>query len=308
MLTIASICTGGGGADIGFAMAGFTPIWGIEIDQQIAAIGAKNLERHNPQHQMIVADVGNVDPYCLQRPDVLWCSPSCQTSSSSQLATVADMRIAKGTARLIQALKPSHFFLENVGRYRHLPPFKLIQQTLQALNYSTDCQLVDFVDYGLPQHRRRLIFRATLDRLLTFPARSYCSGWRFAISDLIPTFEQVKPVAHQRPLLSALQPGSLIQRVGGRKGRVYVAAPDEAVWTIRSFQNGDRHWRQADLWDGENLRTLSPRAYARLQGFFDSYDLPPRPKDAICVVGNAVPPSFARQLGVSFYESLQDLA
>lgn len=86
MLTIASICTGGGGADIGFAMAGFTPIWGIEIDQQIAAIGAKNLERHNPQHQMIVADVGNVDPYCLQRPDVLWCSPSCQTSSSSQLA------------------------------------------------------------------------------------------------------------------------------------------------------------------------------------------------------------------------------
>lgn len=229
MPTIASICTGGGGTDIGFAMAGFTPIWGIEIDEQIADVGATNLDRYNPSHRMIVADVGDADSCYLQRPDVLWCSPSCQTSSSSQLSTAVDMRTAKGTARLVERLKPSYFFLENVGRYGHLPPFRLIRRALQKLGYSIDCQLIDLADYGLPQRRRRLILRAALGHLPEFPARSRCGGWRSAISDLIPTFERVKSVAHQRPLLPTLQPGSLIQRIGGRKGRVHVAAPDEAI-------------------------------------------------------------------------------
>mgnify|MGYP000440924384 FL=1 len=40
MKTYASLFTGGGLADWGARAAGLTPVWGVELDAQIAAAGA----------------------------------------------------------------------------------------------------------------------------------------------------------------------------------------------------------------------------------------------------------------------------
>ncbi len=47
------------------------------------------------------------------------------------------------------------------------------------------------------------------------------------------------------------------------------------------------------LVDGAWMRMLTAREYARAQGFEDSYVLPRAHKEAVKVVGNAVPPPLA---------------
>src|SRR3972149_297635 len=73
--TLASMFTGGGLFDIGAIAAGYTSIWGIEMDDKIAAVARLN------DLPVITADVCKVDFSALERPDHLHASPPCPNFS-----------------------------------------------------------------------------------------------------------------------------------------------------------------------------------------------------------------------------------
>ena len=51
--------------------------------------------------------------------------------------------------------------IENVARYRGTAALKIITDQLDAMGYKYDInEMFDAADYGVPQHRQRMILRA----------------------------------------------------------------------------------------------------------------------------------------------------
>lgn len=190
MKTFASLFSGGGGADIGAAMAQFQPIWGVELDLDIAGVYAANLG-----HQPIVKSVVEVNPNSLERPDVLWASPPCQEWSvarSKSLPKRVDADIGYSIIPFLKTLQPKTFILENVEAYRKARVFHALVDVLHQLGYWTSWSVLNMADFGVPQTRRRLILRAVKDGFVpSLPQVQKWCGWYEAIANLIPTLPRI---------------------------------------------------------------------------------------------------------------------
>lgn len=149
MKTLASLFSGGGGADIGSISAEFQPIWAIENDPDIAGVYATNIG-----HQPIVRSVADVNPNSLERPDVLWASPPCQEWSvarSKSLPKRVDADIGYSIIPFLKTLQPKIFILENVEAYRKARVFHAIVNVLHQLGYWTSWSVLNMADWGIPQ-------------------------------------------------------------------------------------------------------------------------------------------------------------
>ncbi|MBW4638588.1 MAG: DNA cytosine methyltransferase [Gloeocapsa sp. UFS-A4-WI-NPMV-4B04] len=69
------ICCGGGGASLGMLAAGLKHGWAIESDPEIASVYKANVG------DVICGFAQNLNPYHLEKVDVLWCSFPCQAFS-----------------------------------------------------------------------------------------------------------------------------------------------------------------------------------------------------------------------------------
>jgi DNA-cytosine methyltransferase len=201
MLTSASLFTGGGGFEVGAMMAGYKPVWGVEIRPDIAAVAERNI----PGLKVIVADVAAVDYSALPRVDHLHASPSCKKASianSEGGEYPEDIAAAEAVARAIKALRPTHFTLENVWGYRNFEAFKLIVRCLREQGYFVDWWHLNSADYAVPQTRQRLILIASLIQQPRRPQPTHSDAvdmfgvykpwvvWYEAIEDLIPTLPE----------------------------------------------------------------------------------------------------------------------
>lgn len=211
----ASLFTGGGLWDIGAMMAGFTPVWGVEIRPDIAAVAERNI----PGFYVVRADVATVDYSALPKVDHLHSSPSCKNASGANSGgeeAPEDIASALGTCRALRALKPHCFTLENVYYYRTFKSFRLLLACLSELGYHYDYWRLCSADYGVPQERYRLILIARPDRNPAKPMQTHYKpdakkavkgmrsmfwepwrGWYSAVEDLIPTLPETQPAPWQ---------------------------------------------------------------------------------------------------------------
>ncbi len=191
MTTFASLFTGGGIADIGAIQAGLKPIWGIEIDPAIAEVAEGNLK-----HKVVCKSVLDANPHSLDRPDILWASPPCQSFSIAKVGgkeTEQDQALAIKIVDFIKVLRPAAFVLENVEAYKRSASLEFIEGALYALGYWIDRQILNTADFGVPQTRRRLILRAVLGGFpAPLPLPVPWVGWYAAIEDLIPSLPETQ--------------------------------------------------------------------------------------------------------------------
>lgn len=256
----ASLFTGGGLWDVGAMMAGLTPVWGVEIRPDIAAVAERNI----PGLRVIVSDVAAVDYSALPKVDHLHASPSCKNASGANSEgeeSPEDLAAAEAICRALREVGPATFTLENVWAYRNFEAFKLVVGQLTCLGYFVDWWHLNAADYGVAQTRKRLILIARLDRQPRKPVPTHSKtpdpfgiykpwvGWLEAIADLVDTLPdsefapwQISRLPAELKSMLLAQGGYLLssQTSSDHKGNEYglVRRPiEEPAFTITANSN-----------------------------------------------------------------------
>jgi DNA (cytosine-5)-methyltransferase 1 len=163
-LRVVDLFCGAGGIAEGFRAAGFKVVGGADIDPDACATFAHNFPGAEAVHGDLREPAARERALALAgTADVLVGGPPCQAFSQVRNHTrlIDDPRngLYREFVRALQVCRPAAFLMENVPG---LDQMGAREQVLEDLGlegeYRVRAQLVDAVDYGVPQTRRRLLF------------------------------------------------------------------------------------------------------------------------------------------------------
>ena len=308
--TVGTLFMGGGGADLGLEAAGFKSLWGIERDPKIAEVARLNF----PNTKVFNQCVGETRIHHLERVNLLWMSPPCQQYSVARRGDIPDHKDKDAglyCCNYIAILSPRWVILENVPGYAKSPTFEAILRSLIDCGYRYHWLILDAADYGVPQNRKRLIMWAVKNDqpIPYFPESKPKKGWYQAIADLIPEMQDCELADWQIKRLNELgyvnshSPVLLIPRAGASVNNIIPTPQNQPSPTIRAMTSG-RHTHWADIVQGSQIKRISQKATARLQTFPDSYQFPESKSLSQQIIGNAVPPLLAKELGLAILKSI----
>lgn len=316
--TVLELFAGAGGASLGLHRAGWAPLGCIEREPAAARVlGSAGLPA-------IEADVYAVDfSRWAGQVDLLWASPPCQPGSvAGKRRGGEDARDGwPATLTAIDEARPSWFLAENVlGWSYHADSCALDRGGCPACHYShvldqiglrfpySGVWKLDAADYGVPQHRRRLlVWAGPLPLDADGPRLTHAApGWADGLG--LPPWETLGEAVGD-----TLNRGSCAERAcypcDGSHGRACSepwrkAAPSVTITTGESkgtrasattgwsFHGGpDRASDVAFLAAG--IRRVSLREALILQGFPADWPLQGTVEEQYTQVGNAVPPPLA---------------
>lgn len=157
----------------------------VEYDPKIAAVHTQN----HPESRMQNVDVREAQFSTYQGIDYLHASPVCKNFSAAKAQRgelELDIETARATAKAIDSIGPQVVTVENVPRYQGSEALKIITDKLDERGYSWDITVFDAADYGVPQHRKRMLLRAVSGKreLPPLPEKQPQVGWYQAIADL----------------------------------------------------------------------------------------------------------------------------
>lgn len=159
--SVVSLFTGAGGLDIGFEQAGFQTVWANDLNPDACATFELN---HGPgiircgELQEFLPELAKLDA-----PEVLIGGPPCQGFSVAGYMDINDPRseLVFTYMKVLRALNPRAFVLENVKALASLAKFRPIRERLlreaEAAGYSVKLIVVRAADFGVPQARERML-------------------------------------------------------------------------------------------------------------------------------------------------------
>lgn len=159
---------GAGGLSLGFEQAGFDVVAAVEIDPIHCAAHAFNFPHCTviPQSisELTGADIRARAQLGNRRIDVVFGGPPCQGFSMMGQRALDDPRnsLVREFVRIVAELRPLYFVFENVkgltvGKHRIF--LDELVEAFSAAGYRVRLpwSVFDVADYGVPQHRERLI-------------------------------------------------------------------------------------------------------------------------------------------------------
>lgn len=163
---------GAGGLTCGLSQAGFNMKLGIEIDSNFA----ETLKENNKSMKVIISDIRKINPteainYTrLQKNEInlIAGGPPCQGFSQSNCRSRYLENplnsLYKEFFRFVKWIQPQVFLLENVAGLKNLHKgsvFRAVIEIGEKLEYFMQWKIVNTVDSGVPQRRKRIIFIGT---------------------------------------------------------------------------------------------------------------------------------------------------
>lgn len=155
MATVLDLFCGCGGLSLGFQEAGFD-IVGAH-DHWCAAVSTYN---RNFSHHATKTEISPQAGFC--KADVIIGGPPCQGFSSAGLRLANDHRntLVSAFAQIIAQLLPKAFVFENVEGFltgaRGAYVFELLEP-LVAAGYRIHLRKINAANFGVPQHRKRVV-------------------------------------------------------------------------------------------------------------------------------------------------------
>ena len=295
---VLDLFAGCGGLSLGFEAAGFRTI-GYEMVEAAVETYNRNL-KGRCYNQFL--EVGFKYPES-EQIDIIIGGPPCQPFSrfGNQMG-IDDAR--DGFPVFIDAvrrIRPRVFLFENVANIlgRHKWYLDLIVSELRKLGYVVEYQIVNAVDYGVPQNRERLICVGH-QAVFHFPVKEHLrTTVEDAIGDLMYRFderskfltpEQERYIAIYEEKSHCVTPRDL--------------HPDRPARTItcRNLAGATSDMQRVKLVDGRRRR-IEVREAARLQSFPDWFEFCGTETRQFYQIGNAVPPLLAYKLAMALKQT-----
>lgn len=332
---------GSGAASAGAQAAGFQIYGAVEHD----GAAARTFRTAHPRATCANEDIRNLDDTALRAlaggpaPALLIACPPCQgftnLAATRPGGARADPRntLIDETARAISVLKPQAVLFENVPGLRSSGERNLehLLTTLANLGYHTACDTVDAADYGVAQHRRRLIVIARLDEMPAWPAPTHGPGRAHphrTVADAIGAMAPTVGLAHAKrhggpeafdwhvvrdihPLtlarLKATPEGGTREQLPQRlRPRCHQGAGSDHTNTYGRMRfdapaptitSGCATFSKGRFGHPSADRALSVREAATLQGLSSAHRIvTDQIEEATAIVGNALPPPLSEAL------------
>lgn len=327
-----SFFSGCGGLDLGFHEAGFE----ILVANELEELFCKSLESNKNKYfcsQMSVSsgDIRKINPDDLPDDiDFIIGGPPCQTFSASgrRAGGAAGQQDERGTlfqayGRIIKAKQPKGFLFENVrgilGSNKG-QDWKDIKSYFADLGYKLDYRILDACDYGVAQHRERLILVGHNNKYdFEFPRPVFGPDSKNGVPH-ISAKEALRGVIHDESLEDLAFTGGkyshLLPEVPEGSNYLYFTEKrgyPNPIFAYRSrfsdfLYKADRNTPTKTLiaspgkytgplhWDN---RYFSVAEYKRLQGFPDDFIIKGNRQEKIRQIGNSVSPKIAYFLALA---------
>ncbi|MCJ8052773.1 DNA cytosine methyltransferase [Shinella curvata] len=340
-----SLFSGAGGLDIGFLQAGFDIRACVEIENSYCDTLEANVGRHNSYGaatKVFRQDIRDFDATKFRGMGIRCVigGPPCQTFSaagrrSGGVIGIDDDRgqLFKAYCRILDELQPEVFLFENVYG---LPganggaAWREIHEAFAQRDYELNWEVIDAADYGVPQHRERLILVGHKRGKFAFPLPTHGPDAKngkalVSVETAIADLQQENEPYHDNlgglygHLLPFVPEGLNYAYFTAEMGhpapvfawrskfhdllyKVERNAPCRTIKAQPGKFTGPFHWKN---------RHFTVPELKRLQSFPDNYEIVGSFAKVLEQIGNSVPPRLAYALAVSvreqLLESTQDL-
>ena len=324
-----SLFSGAGGLKIGIEKAGFEVAVSSDISEHARQTHLKNWTHSNfllgdirqITHEDLLACAGG------KKPNLLIGGPPCQGFSTlgDKLSSDPRNQLFKEFLRIARELTPELILIENVKALSTMYKGQFaqwIKEELRAIGYNVYHEILNAADFGVPQIRNRtFIVGSTSSTDFEFPKETHgelTGASHVTVGEALNGLPEDQagipnhiPLNHSDTVIARYK---LIPE-GGR-----LPPPEELPVEIRrknfgnTYKRLDRSAPSLTMVPGNNAfpvhptfdRSLTPREAARLQTFPDSFEFTGDRRNQCILVGNAVPPLLAEQLGNKLIKHLRD--
>ena len=346
--TVIDLFCGAGALTHGFVLEGFNVVAGLDADKSCKYA----YETNNPGATFIEKKIEDVEAAELKQryPErhvkiLVGCAPCQPFSAYNKGKRNKDdkWKLLDNFSDLISKIQPDIVSMENVPNLTTFRKGKIYRDFVDCLEEDyivTECPRVSCLDYGIPQHRKRLVLFASKPKYgkieLLDPTHTpdKYEKVRNVISDLEPLRAgKTNPndPYHKAAGLSELN----LQRIkASKQGGTWRDWPDELVARCHKQESGNSYssiygrmiWRapaptittqccgfgNGRFGHPKQNRAISLREAARLQTFPDDYEFvhPDEPHSITTIsrlIGNAVPVKLARVIARSIKHHLQNV-
>ncbi len=315
----------GGGSTMGYKLAGYEMLGGVEIDPKIMAIYREN---HNPKHSYLmgVQDFNKIPadqiPKELFNLDILDGSPPCSSfsmSGSRESAWGEKKKFREGQANQVlddlffdfldtaKILKPKVVIAENVkgmvmGKAKGY--VKLIAERFEKEGYDMQLFLLNSAFMGVPQRRERTFFIGRRKDLklpnlkLSFNEKPITV--REAFGELSEELGASGLNSINYKYYRATSPGSSLSKVHP-KGHLFNSFRlDEGLIAPTVTGNSQGLYREKDMYG------LTKGQFSRLQSFPDDFDFLDQKPGYVC--GMSVPPFMMQRVSDQIHKQWFNLS
>lgn len=295
---------GAGGFSTGAVMAGATVVWAGNHWPAAVEIHARN----HPGALHVCQDLHQADWSAVPAHDLLLASPCCQghTRARGKAANNPEHDASRSTAWAVVSAaeyhRPPLVLVENVVEFQDWLLFPAWRTAMEALGYTLTPHVVDAADHGVPQNRVRLFIVCSRGKeiKLQLPKREHAPASSF-IDFGAGRWSPVNRPRRAARTLGVVEHGRrthgdrfLVAYFGNSKTARAVSRP------VGTITTRDRY----AVVDGDRMRMLSATECRDAMGFPSTTILPERHRDAVHMLGNAVPPPVARD----FVEAIRGAA
>lgn len=174
-LIVLDLFSGAGGFSYGFQKAGFFVAAGVDFDPASVLTHGYNFLSKSVCENItdIVDPLQFIQSLGIPRVDVIIGGPPCQGFSQIGKAAIRSLglqdhyhniinNLYKEFVRFVEALQPQMFLMENVPTMASFGDGELVERikdTFTRLGYTVDHSILNAVEYGVPQKRKRLFIQ-----------------------------------------------------------------------------------------------------------------------------------------------------
>ncbi len=275
---VGSLFAGIGGIDLAFQNVGFNIAWANEIDKKACETYSSNFK-----HEIICEDIKNLNTKDLSSVDILTAGFPCQPFSIAGYRRGLDDErgavIFFELMRIVEGIRPRVVFLENVKNLKSHDEgktFGFIVSYIEKQGYRIKYSTLNSCEYcEIPQNRERIYivcFRREKDFFnFNFPNKE---GKRLSLQYFLEKKISEEFYYDKSKLYPLLKEKIIKKNTCYQWRRRYVRENKNNLCPTLTANMGTGGHNVPLILDNRDVRKLTPRECARLQGFTDKFSFP----------------------------------